>query len=94
MKKNQPENQLLKACKILNTDYIDYGGKITRYLDPDLNYPDCSCGCKYFIPLHDEKNNCQDFDFGVCINPKSQRCGLLTFEHQAGFGCFDCGNIK
>ena len=45
--------KLLDLCKVLDTDYIDYGGKISRWADPDGNYHDCSCGCKYFIPLFD-----------------------------------------
>lgn len=82
------KNKLIELCKILETDYIEYGGKITRWLDPDYDYRDCSCGCKFFIPLYDEKNKGRSFDYGVCTNPKSKRCGLLTFEHQAGYGCF------
>lgn len=92
--KSKKDDPLLKACKILDTDYSDYGGKITRWLDPDLNYPDCSCGCKYFIPLYNEKEKDADLDFGVCINKKSKRYGLLTFEHQAGFGCFEVEKLK
>ena len=42
--------------------------------------PDCSCGCRWFIPLGQELR----YDWGVCHNPESPRCGLLTFEHQ---GC-------
>jgi len=82
------KNDLLELCKKLDSDYIEYGGKITRWFDPDYNYADCSCGCKYFIPLHNEQNKGADFDFGVCTNPKSKRCGLLTYEYQAGYGCF------
>jgi len=26
------------------------------------------------------------YDWGVCSNPRSPRCGLLTFEHQ---GCWE-----
>lgn len=40
---------------------------------------DCSYGCKYFCPLAGPSN------WGVCINPKSERRGLLTLEHM---GCF------
>lgn len=40
---------------------------------------DCSWGCKYFV------DNVADIgDWGVCINPKSPRAGMLTFEHM---GC-------
>lgn len=87
-------NKLLDACKILDSDYSDFGGKIERFRGSSFDYPDCSCGCNYFAPLFNEEHQSKDFDFGVCINPKSKRYGLLTFEHQAGFGCFDCGNIK
>lgn len=86
--KSKKDNPLLNACKILDTDYSDYGGKITRWLDPDAEYSDCSCGCKFFNPLYNKKDDGVDLDFGVCLNPKSKRYGLLTFEHQAGFGCF------
>ncbi|MBM3327783.1 MAG: hypothetical protein FJY65_12590 [Calditrichaeota bacterium] len=40
----------------------------------------CGCGCLAFIRL---KGRLGD-DWGVCVNPNSHRCGLLTFEHQ---GC-------
>lgn len=88
------ESKFLDFCKILDTDYIDHGGKISRWADPDYDYNDCSCGCKHFVPLHDEKNNGPNFDFGVCINPKSKRCGLLTNEKQAGFGCFEVEKLR
>ncbi len=42
--------------------------------------PDCSCGCRWWTPLQGELRH----DWGVCTNPDSPRCGLLTFEHQ---GC-------
>jgi hypothetical protein len=44
------------------------------------NLNDCSCGCKYFHVLSGEAGS----DWGVCIYPKSDRAGLLTFEHM---GC-------
>lgn len=46
--------------------------------------PDCSCGCRWFIRLRAGLNR----DWGVCANPGSPRCGLLTFEHQ-GCGEFE-----
>jgi len=91
MKTNRDQS-LLDLCKILDTDYIDYGGKISRWVDT-YNRNDCSCGCKHFIPLYNEKYKDADMDFGVCANKKSKRCGLLTFEHQAGFGCFEVENL-
>ena len=29
------------------------------------------------------------YDWGVCSKPGGPRAGLLTWEHQAGFGCFE-----
>ena len=86
--KLKKDNPLLNACKVLDTDYVDYGGKISRWADPDNDYLDCSCGCKFFNPLYNNKYDGADMDFGVCLNPDAKRYGLLTFEHQAGFGCF------
>ena len=33
----------------------------------------------------------EDFqqDWGVCSNPSAPRAGLLTWEHQAGYNCFE-----
>ena len=85
---------LLDLCKVLDTDYSDHGGKIRRYSDPDYNYNDCSSGCKHFVPLYNQKYRDADFDFGVCTNKRSKRCGLLTFEHQAGYGCFEIEKLR
>ena len=70
--------------KILPTDYSDYGGKIERWKD-DSDYPDCSSGCRWYLPLEGLLGS----DYGVCANKHSPRKGLLTFEHQAGKGCFE-----
>jgi hypothetical protein len=93
MKTNRDQS-LLDLCKVLDTDYIDYGGRISRWADSSYNYNDCSCGCKYFIPLYNEKYRDADMDFGVCTNKKSKRCGLLTFEKQAGYGCFEIEKLR
>lgn len=93
MKKDKDFN-LLDLCKVLDTDYSEYGGKIRRHNDPDYRYSDCSGGCKHFIPLYNEKYRDADFNFGVCTNKKSKRCGLLTFERQAGFGCFEVEKLR
>lgn len=53
-------------------DYEPYGSR-------ERDGWDCSCGCKWAAWLQDEPG-----DWLVCTNPKSYRCGLLTFEHQ---GC-------
>lgn len=74
---------------ILPTDYQDYGGTIERWADDGLAYPDCSGGCIHFRPLFTEQSPFFDFDWGVCASPTSPRAGLLTFEHQAGVGCYE-----
>lgn len=78
-----------KVLKVLPTDYTDYGGQLERWKLIDLNYPDCSCGCKWWVPLYNEQYDSADGDWGVCTNPQSPRAGLLTWEHQAGFKCFE-----
>jgi hypothetical protein len=86
---NIQKNSKWDSLKRLPTDYIDYGGNIERWKLIDLDYPDCSSGCKWFAPLYDQANDSRDCDWGVCTNPKSPRAGLLTWEHQAGFQCFE-----
>lgn len=76
---------LLKVLKILPTDYEEYGGEIKRWSDPEKDYPDCSRGCKHFVPLEGELK----YDWGVCAKPNSPRSGLLTWEHQTGVDCFE-----
>lgn len=77
---------LFDILRILPTDYEEYGGEIKRWADPEKNYPDCSVGCKYFLPLcEDEFKN----DWGICCKKGSPRAGLVTWEHQAGFDCFE-----
>jgi hypothetical protein len=68
--------KLLLIVKRLPSDFEPWG-EHSRSEDWG---PDCSCGCRWFIPLAEELR----YDWGVCRNPKSPRCGLLTFEHQ---GC-------
>ncbi len=66
----------LLTVKKLPSDFEPNGER-----DRDARWgPDCSCGCRHFIPLEDELGA----DWGVCANPASPRCALLTFEHQ---GC-------
>jgi hypothetical protein len=76
---------LFNVLKILPTDYEAYGGQIRRWEDSEKDYPDCSGGCKHFVPLDGDLK----FDWGVCANKKSPRAGLLTWEHQAGVDCFE-----
>lgn len=83
------QDKLWAACIRLDTDYIDYGGKVERWSDPSQSYPDCSSGCKWFIPLHDFETESWDPDWGVCSKPGAPRQGLLTWEHQAGYNCYE-----
>jgi hypothetical protein len=76
---------LFKVLKRLPTDYSNYGGEVKRWEHDDVPYPDCSCGCKFFVNLTEP----YFFDWGVCAKPEGPRAGLLTWEHQAGFGCFE-----
>lgn len=57
----------------LTTDFKPYGLR-------ERVGSDCSCECKHFAALEGTMGN----DWGVCLNPKSPRFALLTFEHQ---GC-------
>lgn len=77
-----------EVLKRLPTDYTDYGGTIERWETTDLNYPDFSGGCQFFVPLYDQSSDSIDLDWGVCTNVAGPRAGLLTWEHQAGFQCF------
>jgi hypothetical protein len=61
------------VCRHVPTDFEPYGRRVRNGFD-------CSCGCKHFLQLPDPLG----YDWGVCINPRSPRSGLLTFEHQ---GC-------
>ena len=72
-------NDLLNIVQKLPEDYKPFG-EVERWSNPELNYPDCSMGCKYYLELKGELGN----DWGVCCNKNSHRYSLLTFEHQ---GC-------
>lgn len=82
---------LWRAVKILPSDYADYGGQVERWADPARTYPDCSSGCRWARPLHDSVRGGQDLDWVVCAKVDGPRAGLLTWEHQAGEGCFEAG---
>jgi len=71
----QTHEHLFKIVKCLDSDFEPYG-KRSR----DLGGRDCSCSCKWYHEL----DGSQGMDWGVCANPSSPRCGVLTFEHQ---GC-------
>ncbi len=74
------------VCQTLETDYFSYGkGQVVRWENEGESYPDCSSGCKWAAWLSGEHQS----DWCVCCNPDSPRAGLLTFEHQAGYKCFE-----
>ena len=77
-------DQLLDAMAKHPADYAPWG-KVERWADADKHYPDCSAGCKHFNTLEGKLG----YDWGVCMNNKSHRFGLLTFEHMAGVDCFE-----
>lgn len=72
-------DDLWKVCRTRPEDY-DPWGDVKRWADPNVLYPDCSTGCRFFTELR----GALGADWGVCSNPESHRSGLLTFEHQ---GC-------
>lgn len=75
--KNTHHDLLWKATKELHQDYEPYG-------IAERDAGDCSSGCVFYYKLADRDGESISNDWGVCTNPKSHRCGLLTFEHQ---GC-------
>lgn len=70
--------------KIRHEDLIDIietvEGQPPSSWTGETDLPDCSCGCAFFLQLEGTLG----YDWGVCCNKDSQRCGMLTFEHQ---GC-------
>lgn len=77
-------DELLDAMVKHPADYTPWGA-VERWADNNKHYPDCSMGCKHYKTLSGELG----YDWGVCINKKSHRLGMLTFEHQAGVYCFE-----
>ena len=77
-------SHLLKIIQTLPSDYKPWGS-VERWEDENQSYPDCSSGCKHYLILEGDLG----YDWGVCSNKNSPRAGLLTFEHQAGYGCFE-----
>jgi hypothetical protein len=69
--------RFLTVVKNLPQDYAPYGSTEREGFD-------CSCGCKHYVPVHDDSTRDASMDWGVCTNAASHRSGMLTFEHQ---GC-------
>jgi hypothetical protein len=68
-------DRLLQLVRYLPSDFEPYGRR-----ERVEGAFDCSVGCRWYRRLEGELSH----DWGVCANPRSPRCGLLTFEHQ---GC-------
>lgn len=86
MKKHLRHEDMQAVVKSLPTDYQGYGcGTVERWADPVKTYPDCSMGCRWAAWLRGDLG----LDWCVCAKPDAPRAGLLTFEHQAGYGCFE-----
>lgn len=75
---------LLRLMRRLPTDYAPWG-EIDRWGDTSEVDGDCSSGCRHARPLDGPLGA----DWCVCAREGAPRAGLLTFEHQAGRGCFD-----
>lgn len=74
--------RLWRVVPVLPTDYDGYGGAVERWGDAHQSDADCSSGCRFARFLDGSG------DWLVCLNPDAARFGLLTWEHQAGRGCF------
>lgn len=70
---------LVSIMRCLPEDYEPYG-------EAERDGGDCSSGCRWYAKLAGTLG----YDWGVCANPASHRCGLLTFEHQ-GCAHFEAG---
>jgi hypothetical protein len=80
-------DHLLRIVRVDERDREPWG-KVVRWEDPNRDYPKWSGGCKWYVELEGEVG----FDWGVCTNLASHRCGLLTFEHQ-GCEAFEAGDV-
>ena len=73
MERSGSHRELWAVCHVDDEDYEPYG-------HTEREGKDCSSGCVFYHTLRGERGD----HWGVCFNPVSHRCGLLTFEHQ---GC-------
>lgn len=86
------KDPIWNVITVLPTDYSDYGGKVIRWKNEHDSYPDCSCDCRHYRRImHDNEI---DTDWGVCWNELSPRFGLLTWEHQAGYKCYETQDLS
>jgi len=77
--------RLLELAIEMDSDFEPYGKRGRE----GEHWQDCSCGCRHFAVLDGPLGA----DWGVCMNKRSPRAGLLTFEHQ---GCpeFEAGTER
>jgi hypothetical protein len=68
--------RLFELTQAVESDFEPYGTRVRGGWDSS----DCSCGCRHYAVLAGPLGH----DWGVCMNKRSPRAGLLTFEHQ---GC-------
>lgn len=90
----KPENRehyaLFDRRTVLPSDWQDYGGTEERWAIGRMDNGDCSSGCMWARWLAGPLGS----DWCVCARPDGPRFGLLTFEHQAGAGCFETKTRK
>ncbi len=77
-------DRLLRLVPRRPTDYRPWG-EVERWDDPNEADADCSGGCIHAKWLPGRLGA----DWCVCAREDGPRAGLLTFEHQAGRGCFE-----
>ncbi len=73
-------SRLYQIRTVLPTDFAAHGGTVDRDEESD-----CGCGCRHAIPLRGQLGA----DWVLCANADGPRFGMVTFEHQAGAGCFE-----
>ena len=69
---------LFDIAKRMPTDFEPWGER--RRMGDRATQPDCSFECRFFNRL----DGGAGLDWGVCLNSKSLRAGLLTYQE---FGC-------
>ncbi len=80
-------------CTVLSSDYTRAGGDVPRYLEARSSDSDCASGCRWFRALDGLDPRIAE-EWGLCTSPRSPRRGLLTWQHQAGQGCFEEGTVS
>ena len=74
---NTSDEELWDACRKLPSDWEPHGQR--RWYGRKEARPDCDT-CRWFVELFRTSP-----DWGACVNPESERAGLLTFREQ---GCW------